>query len=212
MKYKLNSWWTSLFSCIKCLCKPDRDMKMQERAVELFEMQLDIRSLVKTRIDLSILLTLLLSKQQQLLFKNQHARVFATKSKVKKRKAKSRSIEDDFDSLQEPEFINRGKKGMKGDFDGLMKGYKVQTELDRKLILGVWKHAEEMKLTERSQSQQFNASQSIQLIGLNHSGANFSVGSQLVVQEEEHHNTQRDNAYQNHNTQRDNAYQNDQCK
>ena len=63
IKLKRNSWCSSIFSCLKCLCKKDRGMLMQERAVENFERQLDIRSLVKTRIDLSILLSVLFSKE-----------------------------------------------------------------------------------------------------------------------------------------------------
>lgn len=38
-------------------------MRLQKKAIEHFENQLDIRSIVKTRIDLSILLNLLLSKE-----------------------------------------------------------------------------------------------------------------------------------------------------
>ena len=51
---------------------------LQEKAIQSFENQLDIRSLVKTRIDLSILLSSLLNKQQLLLFHSQHTRAFTT--------------------------------------------------------------------------------------------------------------------------------------
>ena len=45
-------------------------MRLQEKAIEHFESQLDICSIVKTRIDLSLLLRSLLSKEQLLLFNN----------------------------------------------------------------------------------------------------------------------------------------------
>ena len=47
---------------------------MQMKTVEHINKQLDIQSLVQTRIDLSILIRLLLNKEQRLLFKNQHIR------------------------------------------------------------------------------------------------------------------------------------------
>ena len=59
-------------------------MLIQEKAIEHFESLLDIRSIVKTRIDLSILLSLLLSKEQLHLFRNQHARAFASYNSAKK--------------------------------------------------------------------------------------------------------------------------------
>ena len=70
-----NSWLLNL-CFVKCLCKKSRGMRLQEKAVEQFEESLDIRSIVKTRIDLSILLRTLLSKEQLILFRNQHARAF----------------------------------------------------------------------------------------------------------------------------------------
>ena len=70
-----NSWILNLcFS--KCLCRKSRGMRLQEKAIAQFEDSLDIRSIVKTRIDLSILLRSLLSKEQLVLFRNQHARAF----------------------------------------------------------------------------------------------------------------------------------------
>ena len=70
-----NSWILNLcFS--KCLCRNSRGMRLQEKAIAQFEDSLDIRSIVKTRVDLSILLRLLLDKEQLVLFRNQHARAF----------------------------------------------------------------------------------------------------------------------------------------
>ena len=61
MTFLKNSYFLSLcFS--KCLCRKNRSMRLQEKAAEQFHNQLDIRSLVKTRIDLSILLNALLNR------------------------------------------------------------------------------------------------------------------------------------------------------
>ena len=51
-------------------------MRLQEKANQQFENMLDVRSIVKTRIDLSILLNLLLTKEQRLLFNYQNQRAF----------------------------------------------------------------------------------------------------------------------------------------
>ena len=60
MKLQKNSWFTNLCH-YECLCKRKRTMHLQKLAIERFEEHLDIRSIVKTRLDLSILLNLLFS-------------------------------------------------------------------------------------------------------------------------------------------------------
>ena len=65
-------------------------MQLQKKAIEKFEEHLDIRSIVKTRLDLSILLSLLLSKEQLLLYHNQHSRAFATSDSLKKKEKASK--------------------------------------------------------------------------------------------------------------------------
>ena len=61
------SWVKSL--CLsKCICRKSRSIRLKERAVERFESQLDIRSIVKARVDLSILVRSILNKEQLLLF------------------------------------------------------------------------------------------------------------------------------------------------
>ena len=81
-------------------------MRLQEKAIEHFENQLDIRSIVKTRIDLSILLSLLLSKEQLLLFRNQHARAFASYDRSKKNKMSPEPRNEPADSLMDPDFLH----------------------------------------------------------------------------------------------------------
>ena len=81
-------------------------MRLQKKAIEHFENQLDIRSIVKTRIDLSILLSLLLSKEQLLLFHSQHARAFATYERSKKNEVSPETGKEPADSLMDPEFLH----------------------------------------------------------------------------------------------------------
>ena len=55
-------------TCFKNLCWSkrfckDKNMILQEKAIEHFENQLDIRSIVETRIDLNILLSILMNKE-----------------------------------------------------------------------------------------------------------------------------------------------------
>ena len=126
-----------------CLCKRERGMRLQEKAIEHFENQLDIRSIVKTRIDLSILLSLLLSKEQLLLFRNQHARAFASYDRSKKKKMRPEPRNEPADSLMDPDFLHLPSNGIKKAYEGI-KGYRVQTEFDRKLLFGVWKYNQDL--------------------------------------------------------------------
>ena len=78
-------------------------MRLQERAIKQFEHSLDIRSIVKTRIDLSVLLRSLLSKEQLLLFRNQHARAF-TQYDSSDEKMEPEPIGEHEDGLLAPDF------------------------------------------------------------------------------------------------------------
>ena len=67
LKLSKISWMKSL--CLsKCIFRKSRSIRLKEEAVERFESQLDIRSIVKARVDLSILVRSILSKEQLLLF------------------------------------------------------------------------------------------------------------------------------------------------
>ena len=103
---------------------------------------MDIRSIVKTRVDLSILLSLLLSKEQILLFRNQHARAFVNYNKSKNIVGKALPDES-IDRLREDlDLVQQPKTGFQATFESI-KGFKVETDLDRKLILGLWKNWKE---------------------------------------------------------------------
>ena len=84
-------------------------MLIQAQAIEHFENQLDIRSIVKTKIDLSILLSLLLNKEQLHLFRNQHARSFVSYNSAKKN-LKLKPFDEPFVRLLDPNFIHLAKR------------------------------------------------------------------------------------------------------
>ena len=96
--------WLLNLCFVKCLCRKAYRMRLQERAIEQFENSLDIRSIVKTRIDLSILLRSLLSKEQLLLFRNQHARAFIQYDSANE-KMEPEPIEEHEDGLLAPDFV-----------------------------------------------------------------------------------------------------------
>ena len=96
--------WLVNFCFIKCLCRKAYRMRLQERAIKQFEHSLDIRSIVKTRIDLSVLLRSLLSKEQLLLFRNQHARAF-TQYDSANEKMEPEPIEEHEDELLTSGFV-----------------------------------------------------------------------------------------------------------
>ena len=73
VSYKKMSWLQSAFCCAS-ICASDRKLRLQRKTEAYIEKQLDIRNLIKTRIDTSVLTRLLLNKQQLHLFQNQHAR------------------------------------------------------------------------------------------------------------------------------------------
>ena len=114
------------------------------------EKQLDIRKLIETRTDISILTRILLNKQQRILFANQNAR-----SIVEYENDLGDDDQDDDDtkkdhldkSLFYPGLVSketirladsqsREKSSLK--YFGILIDYKIESEIDRKLLLGVW--------------------------------------------------------------------------
>ena len=114
-------------------------MLLQEKATEIFDSQLDILSIVKTRFDVSILLGSLLSKEQLYLFKNQHARAFTTYDTCNSSYSGPEPVYEHEASIQDLDFV-----GMPWDAAAsakasqIVKGYQIQTDMDRKLLLGIW--------------------------------------------------------------------------
>ena len=71
------TYLNSLLCTIKFLCKKDRQTRYKERADDLFTASLDIRSLLKLQATQALLLHLLLTKEQNFLFKQGRARTIA---------------------------------------------------------------------------------------------------------------------------------------
>ena len=63
----------SLTCRFSCLCKKNREERMREKISEHFDDKLDIRSFVSVHTNLALLLSLLLNKEQLLLFKMNRA-------------------------------------------------------------------------------------------------------------------------------------------
>ena len=66
---------------IKFLCRNNRDMRLQRRAFKRFEDVLDIRSFFKVHVNLCLLISLLLNKQQAFLLQHQHLSALIDKPK-----------------------------------------------------------------------------------------------------------------------------------
>ena len=130
LRLRKNSWILNL-CFFKSLCRKSRGMRLQEQAIAQFEDSLDIRSIVKTRIDLSILLRLLLSKEQLVLFRNQHARAFATYDPASL-KIDPEPVEENEDGLLGLDFVEMTEDPatFQNMFDSIT-GYSIQTDLDR---------------------------------------------------------------------------------
>ena len=111
-------------------------MRLQEKANELFESQLDILSIVKTRFDVSILLSTLLNKEQLYLFKKQHARAFATYDPSDPMSFEAEPLDEHEDTVQNLNFAEISQDA--DDTRRAVANYKIQSDLDRRLLLGIW--------------------------------------------------------------------------
>ena len=100
---------------------------MREQIIDRFEGMLDIRSFVKVQTNLSIMLSLLFTEKQRLLFKLNKDHVVIER--------KTASCEPD-----DPIEFNLSKEKMKFSKKALntLLGYQVKTELDRKLLQGIF--------------------------------------------------------------------------
>lgn len=64
----------SFFCSVKKICKDSKQLRLRKKALDRLENMLDIRSFFKVHTNLAILLELLLSKEQLILFKSQRQR------------------------------------------------------------------------------------------------------------------------------------------
>ena len=110
-------------------------IELSMRELELNKQVEFLLIFVKTRIDLSILLSLLLSKEQLVLYQCQHARAFASQDKSDERDNPAET----YDELIKPDLLLQPRQEIKVAFDKI-RGYEVRSDLDRRLIFGIWKH------------------------------------------------------------------------
>ena len=102
-------------------------MRLQEEAIDLFENQLDIRSIVKTRMDLNILLRSLLSREQLLLFQNQHSRAFATYDSPDEKEVEAETNDEpEVDLLNQNLHFQPKNRSIEAAFKEI-KGYQIKT-------------------------------------------------------------------------------------
>jgi len=88
-------YWKSL-CYFASLCGQDREMRLMKKVTERFEEQLDIRSFVRVRTNLALLIRVLLSDQQMLLFRHQRRRSISIAMKDEK---SSSSMDESSDEL-----------------------------------------------------------------------------------------------------------------
>ena len=112
-------------------------MKLRDRAVEKFEQHLDIRSFVSVNTNLTLLIWLLLSKEQLVLFQHHHKRAIKQKAPCS---TSSESEEPENPLKKMPKLKLGSKKGPKHAEKKLAEllGYPALSNLDQKLLLGVF--------------------------------------------------------------------------
>ena len=94
---------------------------------------------MKTRFDVSILLRSLLSKEQLFLFKNQHARAFATYDPLDSSSFEPEPVYEHEATVKDLNFAEMPRdSGATRKASQVVNSYKIQTDLDRRLLLGIW--------------------------------------------------------------------------
>ena len=131
-------------------------MRLQEEAIDLFENQLDIRSIVKTRMDLNILLRSLLSREQLLLFQNQHSRAFATYDSPDEKEVEAETNDEpEVDLLNQNLHFQPKNRSIEAAFKEI-KGYQIKIKLDQKLLLDVWLQEKSKRNVRLSPTESFS--------------------------------------------------------
>ena len=119
-------------------CKKDKRKALKLQATGHLEYQLDVRSLVNVSTNLSLLFQLLFNEKQMVMFWYQHSRREALINKKVKQELNLSMNEDTrvrkkvFAGLQKPRLapkVNSQELSLQR-----LLGYKIATELDRKLI------------------------------------------------------------------------------
>jgi len=131
------------FCCRRCTdSSTRRKLDQFEEGSARFENALDIRSLLKTQLDIRLLVHTLLSKKQRALFALQRQRALKArtrKSSDEEEEGDVQAKEVDFSSCEELMSSTTKKKVdvRNKNLAKLLLGMKARSQLDRKLMLGV---------------------------------------------------------------------------
>ena len=105
-------------------------MRLMEKVKSRFEEQLDIRSFVRVRTNLALLLRLLLTDEQLLLFRHQRRKSISVAIKGEKSSSSIEETSDDLGKHKPQEELSKQWS--------LLRGFKAQTDLDKILVKGVF--------------------------------------------------------------------------
>ena len=111
---------------------------MKKKITERFEDQLDIRRFVSAQTNLALLLKIMLSNSQALLFKHHRARTVSSSSEKEKEKSKRANVA--FLSNKDSDGnggSGQDKKKLRKVLDKQLLGYVPTTNLDQQLLAGV---------------------------------------------------------------------------
>ena len=136
------SFCDSICGSVKFLCRErSKKQRLKKKTTELFENQLDIRSFVSVQKNLALLIWLMLTKEQRLLFWNHSGRVVTTK-KHSPTTSSDFELSDDVPKLKLGSML-KPKKASKALQQ--LNGYSILSEIDKKLLLGVFEKTAEDK-------------------------------------------------------------------
>jgi len=131
----------------KCLCcrwwtdrRTRRTLDQLEEGAARFENAFDIRSLLKTQLDIRLLVHTLLSKRQRALFNLQRERALKVNTSKSSEEDEEGGVQEvDVSSCEELTSRATGRKEKKRNkkLAELLVGMKARSLIDRKLVLGV---------------------------------------------------------------------------
>ena len=130
-----------------CLCKKRKEIKLRKKAAARFEELLDIRSFVSVHTNLALLLSMLLSNEQLMLFQNHRAHAILQKRKKDDKgtaKSSDRQRKDiikkalgSSQGLPELRLGNKSSEQLKEGFKQLL-GFNARSKLDQELLAGIF--------------------------------------------------------------------------
>ena len=118
-------------------CRKDKQLQMKEKAMARFERPLDIRSFVSMYTNLSLLLKVIFTEQQAILFQHHRARAISIKSSKNNGEYDDSSANED----QQPELsleINGNNVETLENLTSKLLGHSQLTRLDRQLLVGIF--------------------------------------------------------------------------